>query len=83
MLRLSDAPSNNEPLDLDLLRADPSENRIVSPCGRFESFYCNGYYYEIDWDEIDPPGAEEEEGIPHAQVMEESRKYFEQLREQR
>jgi hypothetical protein len=49
------------------------ENRVVSDCGRFESHDCNGHHFEIDWDEIDSPGAKDESGIPHEQVMEEMR----------
>ncbi len=52
-----------------------------SPCGRFESFDYRGNHFQIDWDEIAPPGAEgeDEEGIPHEQVMEEMRLYIEEL----
>lgn len=57
------------------------ENRIVSPCGRFESFDYKGNHFEIDWDEIAPPGSEseDEEGFPHEQVMEEMRLHIEEL----
>jgi hypothetical protein len=53
------------------------ENRVVSPCGRFESFDYKGNHFEIDWDEI--VGDEDEEEIPHEQVMEETRIYCEEL----
>ena len=50
------------------------QNRHVSECGRFESFDYNGYHFELDWDEIDPPDVSDDEpGIPHEQVMEEMR----------
>jgi hypothetical protein len=57
------------------------ENRIVSPCGRFESFDYKGNHFEIDWNEIAPPGSEseDEEGFPHEQVMEEMRLHIEEL----
>ena len=53
------------------------ENRVVSPCGRFESFDYKGNHFEVDWDEI--VGDENEEEIPHEQVMEEMRQYCEEL----
>ncbi len=53
------------------------ENRVVSPCGRFESFDYKGRHFEIDWDEM--VGDEDEEEIPHEQVMEEMRLYCEEL----
>jgi hypothetical protein len=53
------------------------ENRVVSPCGRFESFDYKGNHFEVDWDEI--AGDDDEEEIPHEQVMEEMRQYCEKL----
>ncbi len=57
------------------------ENRVVSECGRFESFDYKGNHFEIDWDEIAPPGAEDEdeEGTPHEEFMEEMRQYCAEL----
>jgi hypothetical protein len=61
------------------------ENRVVSPCGRFESFDYKGGHFEIDWNEIAPPGAEEddEEGTPHEEFMAELDLYIEELEAQR
>jgi len=60
------------------------ENRQVSDCGRFESFGYNGYHFEIDWDEIDPPGVSDDEPqIPHEQVMEETRALIKRMKERR
>ena len=61
-----DAPDNSQ-----------LENRVVSACGRFESFDYKGNHFEIDWDEM--VGEEDEEEIPHEQVMEEMRLYCEEL----
>jgi hypothetical protein len=67
------------PADSDL------ENRVVSPCGRFESFDYKGSHFEIDWDEIAPPGAEseDEEGTPHEEFMAEMDRYIEELEARR
>jgi len=61
------------------------ENRVVSPCGRFESFDYKGNHFEIDWDEIAPPGAEseDEEGTPHEEFMAELDRYIEELEARR
>ena len=61
------------------------DNRIVSPCGRFESFDYKGNHFEIDWDEIAPAGAEaeDEEGTPHEQFVRELDQYIEELVAQR
>jgi hypothetical protein len=53
------------------------ENGVVSPDGRFESFDFRGNHFEVDWDEL--MGDEDEEEIPHEQVMEEMRRYCEEL----
>jgi hypothetical protein len=55
------------------IRDVPTTNHTFSECGRFESFDINGYHFEVDWNEIDPPGFDEdpEDGIPHEQVMRE------------
>ena len=57
------------------------DNRVVSPCGRFESFDYKGNHFEIDWDEIAPPGAEDddEEGTLHEEFMAELDRYIEEL----
>ena len=61
---------------------DPElENRVVSPCGRFESFDYKGGHFEIDWNEI--IGDDEEEEIPHEQVMAELDQHLEELRARR
>jgi hypothetical protein len=57
------------------------ENFVVSPCGRFESFDYKGNHFEIDWAEI--IGDEDEEEIPHEQVMAEMRQYCEELHARR
>src|SRR4051794_15513599 len=61
------------------------ENFVVSPCGRFESFDFKGNHFEIDWNEIAPPGAEteEEEGTPHEEFVRELDQYIEELLTQR
>ncbi len=61
------------------------DNRVVSPCGRFESFDYKGSHFEIDWDEIAPPGAEDddEEGTPHEEFMLELDRYIEELEARR
>lgn len=66
---------------VDVVYPDNSQlqNHMVSECGRFESFDYNGYHFEVDWDEIDPPGIDDEPGIPHEQVMREMRELEEQL----
>lgn len=57
------------------------ENRIVSPCGRFESFDYKGNHFDVDWDEIAPPGAESEneEGTSHEEFMAELDQYIDEL----
>jgi hypothetical protein len=59
------------------------DNRIVSPCGRFESFDYKGNHFEIDLNEIAPPGDTEEEdereGVPHEQYMKELDQYIAEL----
>ena len=57
------------------------ENRVVSPCGRFESFDYKGNHFEIDWDEIAPPGDTEtdDDGTPHEEFMKELDQYIEYL----
>jgi hypothetical protein len=71
----------HETPDLDLAMDDQKiENRVVSPCGRFESFDCNGYHFEVDWDEIDPPDEAEEPGIPHEVVMREMHELIRELK---
>jgi hypothetical protein len=69
------------PVDIVYLDNSMLENRVVSECGRFESFDFRGQHFEVDWDEIAPPGAEEddEEGTPHEEFMEEMRLYCEEL----
>ena len=64
---------------------DELDNRIVSPCGRFESFDYKGNHFEIDWNEIAPPGAEsdDEEGTPHEEFMAEMDQYIEELEARR
>jgi hypothetical protein len=57
------------------------ENRVVSPCGRFESFDYKGGHFEIDWNEL--VGDDDEEEIPHEQVMEEMRHYCAELEARR
>jgi hypothetical protein len=41
--------------------------------GRLERFELNDHYFEIDWNEVDPPGEEDQPGIPHDEVMREIR----------
>lgn len=67
---LFDSPSNGE-----------LENFMVSPCGRIESFDYRGNHFEIDWAEI--LGEEDEEEMPHEQVMAEMRQYCEELHARR
>ena len=55
------------------------ENHFVSECGRFESFDYNGYHFEVDWDEINPPGIDDEPQIPHEQVVRETLELLERL----
>ena len=59
------------------------QNIVLSPCGtRIESFDDHsGNHFVIDWDELAPPGAEDEdeEGTPHEEFMEEMRRYCEAL----
>lgn len=79
MLMTSDAAAIEEALDAgnydDVIR-----DRVVSPCGRFESFDLNGYHCVVDWDEIHPPGTDiNAPGIPHEQVMEEMDRLFEEV----
>lgn len=61
------------------------ENRVVSPCGRFESFDYKGNHFEVDWDEIAPPGAEseDEEFMDHEQFVQELDRYIEELEARR
>lgn len=61
------------------------ENRMVSPCGRFESFDYKGNHFDVDWHEIAPPGAEseDEEGTPHEEFMAELDRYVEELQARR
>jgi hypothetical protein len=56
---------------------DELENRVVSPCGRFESFDYKGNHFEVDWDEI--VGDPQDEGMPHEQFMEELDRFIEEL----
>jgi hypothetical protein len=60
---------------------DELENRVVSPCGRFESFDYKGNHFEVDWDEI--VGDDDEDEMPHEQFMEELDRYIEELEGQR
>jgi hypothetical protein len=54
------------------------ENIVLSPCGTcIESFDYNGSHFVIDWNEL--AGEEDEEEIPHEQVMAEMRQYCEEL----
>jgi hypothetical protein len=86
-----DVPALAEPLsalsvDDLVVSVDNSEleNRQVSDCGRFESFDYNGYHFEIDWDEIDPPGVSDDEPqIPHEQVMEKTRALIKRMKGKR
>jgi hypothetical protein len=58
------------------------DNIVVSPCGtRIESFDYNGSHFVIDWDELCPPGAEDEdeEGMSHEDFMAEMRQYCEEV----
>jgi hypothetical protein len=67
------------------IRDVPMTNRAFSECGRFESFDINGVHFEVDWDEIDPPGHVDgpEDEIPHEQVMREMREYVQTLKARR
>jgi hypothetical protein len=56
------------------------ENRVVSPCGRFESFDYKGGHFEIDWNELVGDG--DEEGTPHEAFMAELDRYMEELEAQ-
>lgn len=78
--------SSSATLSLEAAHVEPSfespdnselENRVVSACGRFESFDYKGQHFEIDWNEM--TGDKDEEEIPHEQVMEEMRQYCEAL----
>jgi hypothetical protein len=54
------------------------QNIVLSPDGTcIESFDFNGSHFVIDWDEL--VGDPDEEEIPHEQVMEEMRRYCEEL----
>jgi hypothetical protein len=91
------APSSAaETIDVDVYvdpAADPNfrinpadhpdlDNVVLSPCGKcIESFDHNGHHVVIDWDEL--VGEEDEEEIPHEQVMEEMRLYCEELEARR
>jgi len=57
------------------------ENRVVSPCGRFESFDYKGGHFEIDWNEL--VGDDDEEEMPHEEFMAELDLYIEELEAQR
>jgi len=49
----------DSPVDIMYIDNSMLENRVVSPCGRFESFDFRGNHFEVDWDEI--IGDEDEE----------------------
>ena len=53
------------------------ENRVVSPCGRFESFDYKGGHFEIDWNEI--IGDDDEEEMPHEEFMAELDRFMDEL----
>jgi hypothetical protein len=81
MHSLASAASPAQANDMELLFESPTneelDNRVVSPCGRFESFDYKGNHFEIDWAEL--IGDEDEEEIPHEQVMAEMRQFCEEL----
>jgi len=85
MHSLASAASPAQANDMERLFESPTneelDNRVVSPCGRFESFDYKGNHFEIDWDEIAPAGAEseDEEGTPHEEFMAELDRYVEEL----
>jgi hypothetical protein len=56
------------------------ENRVVSPCGRFESFDYKGAHFEVDWNEI--VAGDAEEGTPHEEFMMELDRYMDELEAQ-
>jgi hypothetical protein len=81
MHSLASAASPAQANDMERLFESPTneelDNRVVSPCGRFESFDYKGNHFEIDWAEL--IGDEDEEEIPHEQVMAEMRQFCEEL----
>ena len=66
------------PFRIDPLDHPDLDNVVVSPCGTYyESFDFNGEHFAIDLLEL--IGDDDEEEIPHEQVMEEMRLYCEEL----
>ena len=82
MLTLMDCASIEEAISVTT-HENVIRNRVVSPCGRFESFELNGFHFDVDWNEINPPGTDpHEEGMLHEDFMEELDRFMDELEKQ-